>query len=222
MDTISSGVYPMKPNNRRQTCLSVLFGVSYVCRHTHAWPSRHMCMCVRVCVCVCVNLACLLYNKHWSKTGPSCQAAAVTTNNDYPLPAPQSLLHNHQRRGDPPLLGEQCNPWVGLIIAQAHSYQPSEGPPDPISLCVCLCVFVCVLISVNLLRFLSDFFQWAPPAQHSLPGPWMIQALLVLADYVSINTYGPHIFIKQKKKRRAVRSSDGARSQLSWLKLWAG
>lgn len=103
----------------------------------------HPDICVCACVCVCVNLACLLYNKHWSKTGPSCQAAAVTTNNDYPLPAPQSLLHNHQRRGDPPLLGEQCNPWVGLIIAQAHSYQPSEGPPDPISLSLCVCLCVC-------------------------------------------------------------------------------
>lgn len=30
----------------------------------------------------------------------------------------------------------------------------------------------------------------------------MIQALLVLADYVPINTYGPHIFIKLKKKKK--------------------
>lgn len=46
------------------------------------------------------------------------------------------------------------HPWVGLIIAHAHSYQPSEGPQTP-SLYVCgyLLIFV----------YLSDFsnrHQW--------------------------------------------------------------
>lgn len=39
-----------------------------------------------VCVFVCVSESDLLYNKYWSKTGPSCQVTAVTANNDYPSP----------------------------------------------------------------------------------------------------------------------------------------
>lgn len=100
-----------------------------------------------VCACerVCVGPACLLYNKHWSKTGPSCQATAVTTNNDYPLPAPQSPLHNHQRRGDPPLLGEQCiHEWA------SSSPKPTLISPLRARQSPSLCVFVYMWISANL------------------------------------------------------------------------
>lgn len=98
----------------------------------------------------------LLYNKHWSKTGPSCQVTAVTTNNDYPLRAPQLLLHNHQRRGDPPLLGEQCT----------HEWASSSLTPTPISplrarqtarLSICTCLWTSANLGTSVrLSFFSE------------------------------------------------------------------
>lgn len=109
-----------------------------VCTHMHGSTHVLTDICVLACVCVCV-LACLLYNKHWSKTGPSCQATAVTTNNDYPLPAPQFLLHNHERRGDTPLLGEQCiHEWA------SSSHQPTLISPLRTHQTPSLCVYVWV------------------------------------------------------------------------------
>jgi len=161
-----------------------------------------MCSQTYVCVCVCV-LACLLYNKHWSKTGPSCQATAVTTNNDYPLPAPQFLLHNHKRRGDTPLLGEQCiHEWA------SSSRQPTLISPLRTHQTPSLSVFMCGWISANLCVSVR-FFPMS--TQHSLSRPSMIQALLAMADYIPINTYGPQISYSTK---RAVRSSNYAPSQL--------
>lgn len=112
---------------------------AHACTHTytHAW-------------------AYLLYNKHWSKTGPSCQVTAVTTNNDYPLRAPQLLLHNHQRRGDPPLLGEQCT----------HEWASSSLTPTPISplrarqtarLSICTCLWTSANLGTSVrLSFFSE------------------------------------------------------------------
>lgn len=100
----------------------------------------------RLCVFVCTQVwvrVCLLYNKHWSKTGPSCQVTAVTTNNDYPLPAPQFLLHNHQPRGDPPLLEEQCiHEWASssptpTLIRPLRARQTSS-PRAFVRVCVCV------------------------------------------------------------------------------------
>lgn len=101
---------------------------------THMLTVECVCLCMWVCM-----LACLLYNNHWSKTGPSCQATAVTTNNDYPLPAPESSLHNHQHRGDPPLLGEQCiHEWA------SSSPKPTLISPLRARQTPSLCVYVCV------------------------------------------------------------------------------
>lgn len=199
MNTISSRVYPTKTNNPEQTCLLALFGfcvcVTDVC----------VCVCIRVCVCV---LACLLYNKHWSKTGPSCQATAVTTNNDYPLPAPQFLLHNHQHRGDPPLLGEQCIHEWASSSPKPTLISPLRARQTP-SLCVCLCVRGYLLIFVYLSDFsnehhwldiLSTDPEWFKPF-------WRWQII-----YQSI-----HMVCRfYKAKKRAVRSSNDAPSQLSW------
>ncbi len=179
------------PNKDKQSRTNMSFScLGFVCVQAHACTAkcacahRHMCMCVHASVCVCVSLS---YNKHWSKTGPSCQAAAVTTNNDYPLPAPQFLLHNHQRRGDPPLLGEQCiHEWA------SSSPKPTLISPLRAHQTLSVCVFVWVWISANLCVSVR-FFQWAPLARHSLPRPRMIQALLAMADYIAINTYGLQI-----------------------------
>lgn len=139
VNTISSSV---RSDKHSPTNMSFSLVWVYMCVST----SMHsMCMYVCACECACVSLVLLLYNKHWSKTGPSCLTTAVTTNNDYPLPAPQSLLHNHQSRGDPPLLGEQC----------IHEWASSSPKPTLISplrphQTPSLCVFVCMWISANL------------------------------------------------------------------------
>lgn len=103
---------------------------------TQTYALTDVCMCVHESVFVWCYL---LYNKHWSKTGPSCQVTAVTTNNDYPLPALQLLLHNHQRRGDTPLLGEQCiHEWASslptpTLISPLRAHRPH----------LCMCVDIC-------------------------------------------------------------------------------
>lgn len=95
--------YPPGFGQQRQTTLkNMSFCLDWVCICVITRTVlTDMCVCVWMRVCLCVWLcARLLYNKHWSKTGPSCLAAAVTTNKDYPLPAPQFLLHNHQTKGE--------------------------------------------------------------------------------------------------------------------------
>lgn len=146
-----------------------------MCRHMQAALHMHLCGCVYVYAWVWVWVwARLLYNKHWSKTGPSCQVTAVTTNNDYRLPAPQSLLHNHQPRGDPPLLGEQCiHEWVSSSLTPTL-ISPLRARQTP-SLCVCLYVCRYLLIFVYLSDFsnkhhwshiLSPGLEWFQPFWH--------------------------------------------------------
>lgn len=152
--------------------------------HTLTHTCRHMGRCVHVCVSV-FGWACLLYNKHWSTTGPSCQVTAVIANNDYPLPDARFLLHNHQRWGDTPLLGEQC-------IHERASSLPTPTLISPLRICQTssLCVFV--VISTNLCVGVR-FFLWKPLGPHSLPRLMMIPGCLELADYTPINTYGVQI-----------------------------
>ena len=167
-------------------------------------------MCMRVHARVCV-WACLLYNKHWSKTGPSCQVTTVTTNNDYSLPAPRFLLHNHQHRGDPPLLGEQC-------IHEWASSLPTPTLISPLRACQTpfLCVFVWVCGYPLIFVYLSDFSVCATgptfsPQTHNDSSP-SGTGRLYSDQYIWAAD-----FIKQK---RAVCSSNDAPSKLSWHKSW--
>lgn len=101
-----------------------------------------------VCVCVCV-----LYNKHWSTTGPSCQVTAVTANNDYPLPASQSLFHYRQTHRRSASCRRTMHPWVGLIITPRPLLSSLGGASDRTHFAVWISAYLSVSVFfLNSLR----------------------------------------------------------------------